>query len=83
MNWDTIFTAGTHEDSNGRTRTWTEDDLNRLAANTKPGTPVVIRHPENESDVSNYGEIAALRRCWEQIAGNIQERERDAQKSYI
>lgn len=69
MNWDTIFTVGTHTDSNGNTRVWTEDDLDRLAANTKPGTPVVIRHPENESDVSNYGEIAVLRR----VGGKLQQ----------
>ncbi len=62
MNWDTIFTAGTHTDSKGRTRTWTENDLDTLVKNTGEDIPVVIRHPESEDSVTHFGKIARLRR---------------------
>ncbi len=62
MNWDTIFTTGTHTDSKGRTRTWTENDLDTLVENTGEDIPVVIRHPESEDSVTHFGKIARLRR---------------------
>ncbi len=67
MNWDTIFKAGTHTDSLGKTRNWTVADLDKLVANTPLGVPVVIKHPDDEAEVSNYGEIAALRRVGDKL----------------
>ncbi len=70
MNWDTIFTTGTHTDSNGKTRTWTQDDFDALVKNTGENIPVVIRHPETEDSVTHFGKIARLRRVGDELIHN-------------
>lgn len=60
--WDPIFKAGTHTSSDGRTRTWTRDDLDKLVANTGDEAPIVIRHPKDQDKAAKFGKIAALKR---------------------
>ncbi len=73
MNWDTIFTAGTHTDSKGRERSWTVADLDRLVANTTEKVPVVIRHPAVEENAAHFGHICRLRRVGEKLEAKYQD----------
>jgi hypothetical protein len=57
-----IFKAGTHTDSNGQTREWTEKDLQEIASLYNPAlheAPVVIGHPETDSPA--YGWVESLK----------------------
>ena len=50
--WINIFRTGTHTDSSGRRRTWTEADLSRIASNYASRTedaPIVFGHPKNDA----------------------------------
>lgn len=61
--WFEIFRTGKHTDSAGRTREWTEKDLDTIADSYDPDkheAPIVIGHPENDSPA--YGWIAKLKR---------------------
>lgn len=61
--WFEIFKAGTHTDSAGNTRTWTEADLDTIVAKYDPATheaPVVIGHPKDNAPA--WGWIDALKR---------------------
>lgn len=60
--WDLVFKAGTHTSSNGQTRTWTREDLDRLVTNTVEDPSIVIRHPKNQDQAVEFGKIARLRR---------------------
>ncbi len=73
VNWDTIFTAGTHTDSKGRERIWTIADLDRLVANTTEKVPVVIRHPAVEENAAHFGHICRLRRVGEKLEAKYQD----------
>jgi hypothetical protein len=56
-----IFKTGTHTDSEGRTREWTEKDLEEIASSYDPAhheAPVVIGHPETDSPA--YGWVEKL-----------------------
>lgn len=57
-----IFSAGTHTDSSGATKTWTEEDLDEIVANHNPKTeaPIVLGHPETDDPA--YGWSASLKR---------------------
>lgn len=57
-----VFKAGTHTDSNGRTKTWTEEDLNKIANSYNPQAheaPVVIGHPKDNAPA--YGWVESLK----------------------
>lgn len=58
-----VFKTGTHTDSNGNTRAWTEDDLDKIAGSYNPAlheAPVVIGHPKENSPA--WGWVEGLRR---------------------
>ena len=61
-NWFEVFKAGRHTDSNGNTRDWTPEDLEKIASSYNPQeheAPIVIGHPETDSPA--YGWIEALK----------------------
>lgn len=61
--WIAIFKTGTHTDGAGQTRTWTEQDLDRIVAQFKPAEhepPVVIGHPS--TDAPAFGWVADVKR---------------------
>lgn len=61
--WMPIFRTGTHTDSGGNTRTWTEKDLDAIASKYNPEhheAPVVIGHPQYNAPA--YGWVTALKR---------------------
>jgi hypothetical protein len=57
-----IFRAGTHTDSQGRSRTWSEADLDEMVRNHNESTaaPAVIGHPETNDPA--YGWVERLER---------------------
>ncbi len=58
-----IFKTGTHTDSNGNTRTWTEKDLDAIIAQYNPQeheAPVVIGHPKDNAPA--FGWVEGLQR---------------------
>jgi hypothetical protein len=57
-----IFRAGTHTDSQGRSGTWTEADLDEMVRNHNESTaaPAVIGHPETDDPA--YGWVERLER---------------------
>lgn len=65
--WIEIFKTGVHTDSNGNTRVWTEEDLDKIVEtyNNQPDeerhdAPVVIGHPVTDSPA--YGWVEKLER---------------------
>lgn len=61
--WIEIFKTGTHTDSRGRTKTFTEEDLDRTMAlydSKQHESPVVIGHPKDNAPA--WGWAAELRR---------------------
>lgn len=47
-----VFKAGTHTDASGKTRNWSESDLDQIASSYDPKyheAPVVIGHPKNNA----------------------------------
>lgn len=63
--WDPVFRTGTHISSTGVSRTWTEKELDLLIENFEANTPIVIRHPEDQTKALNFGKIARLKRVGE------------------
>lgn len=61
--WIPVFKTGTHTDSKGNTRTWTEADIDKIASSYDTGTheaPVVIGHPVDNAPA--YGWVEGLKR---------------------
>ncbi len=61
--WIEIFRTGTHTSSEGITKTWTEADLDKIAASygdSSHEAPVVIGHPEKNAPA--YGWVKAVKR---------------------
>jgi len=57
-----IFKSGTHTDSSGNTREWTDKDLEEIASLYDPAkheAPIVIGHPEHDSPA--YGWVESLK----------------------
>lgn len=55
--WINIFKTGTHTDSSGRTRTWTDNDLERIVANFNQRTedpPIVFGHPKDSDPAQGW-----------------------------
>lgn len=65
--WDTIFKTGTHTDSKGHTRAWTQADLEKLATNLDRDVPVVIRHPTDQTQAAEFGKIADIARIGDRL----------------
>lgn len=62
--WIEIFKAGTNTDSQGRTRTWTPADLDKMVSSYNPAdfeAPIVIGHPKGDSAPA-YGWVEGLKR---------------------
>lgn len=60
--WVEIFRAGKHTDSQGRERTWTKDDLDKMVNSYNPANheaPVVVGHPK--SNAPAYGWVEELK----------------------
>lgn len=57
-----VFRTGTHTSSEGHTRTWTEDDLERIAntynSQTSHEAPIVLGHPRDNAPA--YGWVESL-----------------------
>lgn len=63
MEWDKVFTAGWHTDSNGNKKLWTTDDLDRMVTLFNPSfhePPVVIGHPSDNAPA--FGWVEAIKR---------------------
>lgn len=61
--WIEIFKTGTHTDSAGNTRTWTEKDLDAIVSRYNPAeheAPVVIGHPKDNAPA--WGWVERLER---------------------
>lgn len=61
--WIAIFKIGTHTDSNGVTKEWTEKELDNIVSSYDPQkheAPVVIGHPKDNAPA--YGWIEAVKR---------------------
>jgi arsenate reductase-like glutaredoxin family protein len=72
--WIEIFRAGNHTDSNGRTRTWTRDDLDKTVASYNPEhneAPVVIGHPQNNGPA--YGWVEGLKRVGDLLVAKLKQ----------
>jgi hypothetical protein len=66
--WIEVFKAGTQTDSKGRTKTWTEDELDQIVAATRAHfgvsgleAPAVIGHPTMEAPA--YGWVSDIKRA--------------------
>lgn len=65
--WVEVFAAGTHTDAKGKTRTWTEADLDQMVGNfsaTNP-FPLVIGHPKTDSPAFGWG--SAVKRAGQKL----------------
>lgn len=63
MEWDKVFTAGWHTDSNGNRKLWTVDDLDRIVNSFNPSfhePPLVIGHPSDNAPA--FGWVAGIKR---------------------
>ncbi|CAN2042519.1 Peptidase [Candidatus Magnetomoraceae bacterium gMMP-15] len=61
--WIEIFKTGTHTSSNGHSKTWTINDLDKMVKQYDPlkrEAPLVLGHPENNAPA--YGWVEALKR---------------------
>lgn len=60
--WIPIFKTGTHTDSNGDTKTWTEEDLDKIATYNpqEHEAPIVIGHPKDNSPA--WGWVEGIKR---------------------
>ena len=68
MKWIEIFKTGTWTSSQGKTKTWTEKDLDAIVAKFNPEQkpPVTVGHPENDRAPA-YGWMTALKREGEKL----------------
>lgn len=90
MNWTAIFKSGTHEDSHGRKRTWTIEELDRIVweynqRNEK--APLVLGHPQSNGPAQGW--IHKLRRsrdvleaCFERVTNEVKEAVRSGHYKY-
>jgi hypothetical protein len=69
--WVEIFSAGTQTDSAGKTREFTEGELDQIIANHNPEhpAPIVIGHPK--ADAPSYGWSQALKRDGKTLLGKF------------
>lgn len=57
--WFEVFPAGTHTDSVGKTKTWTEADIDQMVANFNANdkVPFVIGHPKSNAPAWGWSEL--------------------------
>ncbi len=70
--WIEVFRTGTHTDSAGGTREWTEADLDRMAGSYDPArheAPVVVGHPAH--DAPAYGWVRGLKRVGQLLLAKV------------
>lgn len=63
MKWFAIFKTGTHTDSSGNKKEWTEQDLDKIVSTydpTKHESPIVIGHPK--ANAPAFGWVDKLKR---------------------
>ncbi|RJQ22024.1 MAG: hypothetical protein C4560_03085 [Nitrospiraceae bacterium] len=65
--WIPIFKTGTHTDSAGNTKDWTEQDLDNIVQKFSPqiGAPLVIGHPKDNAPA--YGWVEGLKRVGQML----------------
>lgn len=66
--WFEVFRTGEHTDSAGKTRVWSEADLDKIAGSYNPAVneaPIVIGHPATNAPA--YGWIAKLKRVGDKL----------------
>lgn len=65
--WVEVFAAGTHTDAKGKTRTWTEADLDQMVSNFNEAHPfpLVIGHPKTDSPAFGWGK--AVKRAGQKL----------------
>ena len=64
LDWVEVFRSGTHTDSRGITRTWSNDDLDAIVRNYNKDNneaPVVIGHPA--TDAPAFGWVDKIKRA--------------------
>lgn len=75
MKWVEIFKTGTHTDGkNGRTRPWTEQDLDKIVSNYNSAeheAPIVLGHPKTNAPA--YGWVDKLKRDGEKLLCTFKE----------
>lgn len=72
--WIEIFRAGTHTDSAGNTRTWTEADLDNIVNKYAPSrheAPVVVGHPKDNSPA--FGWVEGLKRSGKVLLAKLKQ----------
>lgn len=71
--WVEIFQAGDHTDSQGRSGSWTEDDLDQMVANHNAATaaPLVIGHPKTNDPA--YGWVDSLARVGKSLMARFKD----------
>jgi hypothetical protein len=70
--WTAVFKAGTHTDSNGNTRRWSEKDLDTIVSNydaEKHEAPVVLGHPAENAPA--WGWVEGLKRTGEVLYAKL------------
>ncbi len=70
--WIAVFKTGRHTDSKGNEKTWTEGDLDRIAASYDARTheaPVVIGHPRDNAPA--YGWVEGLKRTGDTLWAKV------------
>lgn len=81
MSWTPIFRTGTHTDSQGRSRTWTIEDLDKAVSSYDPAkreAPLVLGHPRDNDPA--FGWVEKLRRtgevleaCFKQVPDKLRQ----------
>lgn len=72
--WIAVFRTGTWTDSAGRTKTWTEQDIDRIVETydpTKSEAPVVVGHPKDNAPA--YGWVESLKRDGEVLWAKVKD----------
>lgn len=72
-----LFRSGVQTDSQGRTKTWTNDELDEIVANHEPA-PIVIGHPKTDSP--SYGWSHELKREGDFLLGKFSDVEPEFEK---
>ena len=71
--WIEVFRAGTHTDSAGNTKTWSNEDLDQIVSKyndqDEHEAPLVIGHPKDNSPA--YGWVEKLKRKGDKLLANV------------
>ncbi|NUN08039.1 MAG: hypothetical protein HUU54_02575 [Ignavibacteriaceae bacterium] len=68
LEWFEIFRSGEHTDSSGKSRSWSDSDLDKIVDSYNPQiheAPIVVGHPETNSPA--YGWIEKLKRVGDRL----------------